>query len=220
MTISPAPDDKSSMTLSPPNKPVTQINNLIEYLIPYSSLFSIKTGETIQYSNGTEKQCFLLHKGVVTQHRQGDGLVLSTDAAPFVFGLSNQFSLRDTVYLRGEEPCLLSRLSLEKAVEVIAEKALWESQSRLLAFESSRLYDQCARTAKMSSYDIIRDQLLELMNEPQSVRLNITAANYIKSRCFLSRSGIMRILSELRTGGYIKIDRGILLQINHLPLKY
>lgn len=30
----------------------------------------------------------------------------------------------------------------------------------------------------------------------------------------------MRILAELRTGNYITMERGILLDINHLPRKY
>jgi hypothetical protein len=30
----------------------------------------------------------------------------------------------------------------------------------------------------------------------------------------------MRILAELRTGKYITMERGILLDINHLPRKY
>ncbi|WP_190324619.1 helix-turn-helix domain-containing protein, partial [Enterobacter ludwigii] len=36
----------------------------------------------------------------------------------------------------------------------------------------------------------------------------------------LSRSGIMRILAELRTGKYITMDRGVLIEVNHLPRKY
>ncbi|HDR2347354.1 helix-turn-helix domain-containing protein, partial [Enterobacter kobei] len=52
------------------------------------------------------------------------------------------------------------------------------------------------------------------------IRLNTTAAAYIKSRTYLSRSGIMRILSELRTGKYITMERGVLLDIHHLPRKY
>ncbi len=72
----------------------------------------------------------------------------------------------------------------------------------------------------MSSYEIIRFQLQELMNESERIRTSITAANYIKSRTYLSRSGIMRIIAELREAGYIELNRGILVAIKHLPLKY
>lgn len=72
----------------------------------------------------------------------------------------------------------------------------------------------------MSAYDIIRFQLVELMQEPEAIRQNITAAACIKIRSWLSRSGIMRILAELRTGKYIIMDRGVLIEINHLHRKY
>ena len=65
-----------------------------------------------------------------------------------------------------------------------------------------------------------RKRLVELMQEPEAIRQNITAAAYIKSRTYLSRSGIMRILAELRTGKYITMERGVLVEIHHLPRKY
>lgn len=36
----------------------------------------------------------------------------------------------------------------------------------------------------------------------------------------LSRSTIMKVLAQLKQGGYVKIDNGILKEISHLPLRY
>jgi hypothetical protein len=83
--------------------------------------------------------------------------------------------------------------------------------SNLLIYTASRVYEHCAQISQMSAYDIIRFQLVELMQEPEAIRLNMTAAAYIKSRTYLSRSGIMRILAELRTGKYITMERGVLM---------
>ena len=58
------------------------------------------------------------------------------------------------------------------------------------------------------------------MQEPEAIRKNTTAAAYIKSRTYLSRSGVIRILAELRTGKYITMERGVLIDIHHLPRKY
>ncbi|SQI91360.1 cyclic nucleotide-binding domain-containing protein [Klebsiella oxytoca] len=59
------------------------------------------------------------------------------------------------------------------------------------------------------------------MQESAEIRQSITAANYIQSRTFLSRSSIMKILAELKKGSYITTERGILLQIKQgIPLKY
>ena len=97
---------------------------------------------------------------------------------------------------------------------------LWEHFSKLLIYTASRVYEHCSQISQMSAYDIIRFQLVELMQEPEAIRQNITAAAYIKSRTYLSRSGVMRILAELRTGKYITMERGVLIDIHHLPRKY
>jgi hypothetical protein len=73
--------------------------------------------------------------------------------------------------------------------------------------------------SQLSAYEIIRTHLFELMNEPASVRNNITAANYIMDHSLLSRSGIMLILSKLKAEGYIHISRGVLTEIVNLPDK-
>jgi hypothetical protein len=104
-----------------------------------------------------------------------------------------------------------SRVSLECFNHVVAQQNLWEHFSKLLIYTASRVYEHCAQISQMSAYDIIRFQLVELMQEPDAIRQNITAAAYIKSRTYLSRSGIMRILAELRTGKYITMERGVLL---------
>lgn len=111
-------------------------------------------------------------------------------------------------------------LALASFNQIIANDNLWEHFARLLMYSASRVYEHCAMISQLSAYDIICTQLVELMQEPESIREHTTAANYIKSRTWLSRSGIMRILSELRTGGYITMQRGVLQEINHLPLKY
>jgi hypothetical protein len=58
------------------------------------------------------------------------------------------------------------------------------------------------------------------MSEPETIRNSVTIAYYVQSRTFLSRSSIMKILAQLKTGGYIITDKGLLLAINHIPLKY
>lgn len=57
------------------------------------------------------------------------------------------------------------------------------------------------------------------MTEPEEIRQKMTAANYILSRSFLSRSGTMKILSYLKQAGFIDLRRGILMEISELPEK-
>ncbi|WP_416173619.1 helix-turn-helix domain-containing protein [Enterobacter kobei] len=48
----------------------------------------------------------------------------------------------------------------------------------------------------------------------------MTAERYIRNKTPLSRSGVMKILSSLKSGGYINIEQGKLISIGVLPKKY
>ncbi|MGK3224034.1 helix-turn-helix domain-containing protein [Enterobacter soli] len=200
-------------------KPFAHIDKLIAHALPFAEKFVILKGEVVQYYSDDVRQCLLLLSGSVALHRRGDGIVLNSESAPFVLGVSSQFS-SEHLYVRALESTELARVSLECFNQIVANDDLWEQFSRMLVYTASRVYEHCAQISQMSAYDIIRFQLVELMQEKEAIRHNITAAAYIKSRTYLSRSGIMRILAELRTGGYITMQRGILHDIHHLPRKY
>jgi len=71
-----------------------------------------------------------------------------------------------------------------------------------------------------TAYELIRKHLLELMDEDESFRERITAERYIRDKTQLSRSGVMRILADLKAGGYVEMEEGRLIKINKLPTKY
>lgn len=200
-------------------KPLRHIEKLIENMLPDAEKIILSKGEVVQYYRNDSRQCFLLTHGSVALHRRGDGIILNSESAPFILGVSSQFS-SEHLYVRALETSEMASVSLDCFNQVVARQNLWEHFSHLLIYTASRVYEHCAQISQMSAYDIIRFQLVELMQEPEAVRLNITAAAYIKSRTYLSRSGIMRILAELRTGKYITMERGVLIDIRHLPRKY
>lgn len=201
-------------------KPVLSINTIIEQTSPFGTSFKANKGEILRYYSGSKRTCYILHEGSVTLNRRGDAMVLNSEQAPFILGVSNQFAQSENLYIRVNENAVISRLPLERFNLLIESFGLWESLCKLLVYTASRVYEHCTLISQMSSYEIIRFQLQELMNESERIRTSITAANYIKSRTYLSRSGIMRILAELREAGYIELNRGILVTLHHLPLKY
>lgn len=203
-----------------PFKPILDIEKIVEQLSPFGSVFKANKGEILRYHSGKNRICYLLLEGSVTLNRRGDGMVLNSEQSKFILGVSNQFSHSENLYIRINENAVLSRLPLERFNLLIESFGLWESLCKLLVYTASRVYEHCTLISQMSSYEIIRYQLMELMNESERIRGNITAANYIKSRTYLSRSGIMRILAELRDAGFIQLNRGILVMINDLPIKF
>ncbi|WP_170973609.1 winged helix-turn-helix transcriptional regulator [Citrobacter sp. wls710] len=212
---------ESSMYHALPIKPVEHIINIIEKLKPNANICETKYRQIINYKSNNSHQCYLLLNGTIAIFRQRDGFMLNSEVAPFIFGLSNQLAESEYLFMRSEECSTVAAIPLEKANEIIADEDLWESLSRLLIYTAGRVYDHCTRISAPTSYDIIRSQLYELIRESDEFRQHITAANYIQSRTFLSRSSIMKILAELKKGGYIVTERGVLKQIQqNIPLKY
>ncbi|APW88159.1 cyclic nucleotide-binding protein [Klebsiella variicola] len=213
------PPENHDKSLALELKPFRHIETLIKHVLPAAERVVIGRGDVVHYYKDDIRQCFLLLQGSVALHRRGDGIVLNSESAPFILGVSSQFS-SEHLYVRALETSEIARVPLDCFNHIVAHLDLWEHFSKLLIYTASRVYEHCAQISQMSAYDIIRFQLVELMQEPDAIRQKITAAAYIKSRTYLSRSGIMRILAELRTGKYITMERGILLDINHLPRKY
>ncbi|HKN02988.1 MAG TPA: helix-turn-helix domain-containing protein [Buttiauxella sp.] len=201
-------------------KPIAEIEQLITSLNIKSNKFETKPRQIINYMDSNERKCYLLHKGSVSLYRTVDGMVLNTESAPYVFGMSTQLTDPDYIYIKTHDESEVSWMSLEVANEIIAQENLWKNLSALLIYTVTRVYDHCTKISSLSSYDLIRYQLYELMSETQEIRSSVSIANYIQSRTFLSRSSIMKILAQLKTGGYITTERGCLIGINNIPLKY
>ena len=159
-------------------------------MLPCAQRRILARGDVVQYYNNDIRQCFLLIHGSVALHRRGDGIVLNSESSPFILGVSSQFS-SEHLYVRALETSELAGVSLDTFNRVVTQHNLWEHFSHLLIYTASRVYEHCAQISQMSAYDIIRFQLVELMQEPEAIRLGITAAAYILSRTYLSRSGVM-----------------------------
>lgn len=201
-------------------KPIADIAHLIENIEPFCEPFKAKKGEILRYGIRGKRTCYLLHEGSVTLNRRGDGMVMNSEKSVFILGVSNQLSQTENLYIRVTENARMSRLSLERFNLVIESCNVWQSLCKLLVYTASRIYDHSSAISQMSSYEIIRFQLQELMRESEQTRCSITAANYILSRTYLSRSGVMRIIATLRDAGCITLERGVLVRIDSLPLKY
>ncbi|SNY71451.1 cAMP-binding domain of CRP or a regulatory subunit of cAMP-dependent protein kinases [Enterobacter sp. CC120223-11] len=162
--------------------------------------------------------CYIILSGSVSVIRNSDKRVLVNISAPLILGL-NIFG-EDTIHIKLLSECQVGELPLETAMEIIRTRNLWEQMTYYMMSFSKKIWISSEMLSAGSSYDLIKYQLTELMKEPEDYRNNISADLYIKNKTNLSRSGIMRILAELKKGGYIVMLRGILLKINQLPPKF
>ncbi|WP_049292243.1 helix-turn-helix domain-containing protein [Franconibacter helveticus] len=198
-------------------KPLAEIEAILDKVSPFAEPFIATRGEVLQYNISGKHQSYLLHSGSITLNRRGDGMILKKESAPFILGVSNQYSSNGSLYVKAIENSQLSRLSAERFNLLIGSYNLWQELSYLLIYNASSMYAHSAMNSQMSSYDLIRFQLNELMNEPDNIRQSTTAANYILNRTYLSRSSVMRIIASLRNEGYITLQRGVLVHLANLP---
>lgn len=212
------PLDYLNSTLA--KKPLEHIKTLMDSIAPYGEKITPVKGEVLRYQVNGKRYCYLLESGSISLNRRGDGMVLNSEKSPFIMGVSNQSAYGDRLYVRALEKSELTRLPLERFNLLVQKYSLWESTCALLIYTSSRIFEHCTMIAKMSSYDIVKFQLNQLMNESPSFRTNITAATYIKERTYLSRSSIMRIISDLKSAGLLSMEKGVLIELKQLPPRY
>lgn len=197
------------------NEPSPYGKQLVEALLPYGETRRYSKGVRLELLKGDVKLCHLLISGSFEVHRSADDLRIVTIPAPVVIGLG----VHDA-YLIMAEPCKVATLTLEETERHIAEKNLWELVTHQMMLITNKLYTYSKQLSAPTVYELICNQLIELLNEPEEMRKKIPVERYIREKAHVSRSSVMKILSDLKTGGYIVIDDGRLIEIRHLPSKY
>lgn len=192
----------------------------ISHLLPDCTTRRTARGERLDLQISGQGMCYLILEGTVAVYRRSDDMMLSTARSPAVFGLANLTDIYFNDYLKTVSPCLIGTLTTERLNEIIKEKALWGLLSKQLMFVYSRLYNDVMPQGAPTAYEMIRQQLMKLMEEEESYRLGVTAERYIREKTQLSRSGVMRILADLKNGGFIEMEEGRLIRINKLPARY
>ena len=193
---------------------------LIDVLLPHAIVKRYPPGSKKLFTVNGECYCYILLEGHLAMHRATDHRLVSNISPPALIGLHNMPEKPLNDYIKTLESSLLALISVKNIFPLIAENNLWETLARYLVFVVNQYYAISMDTSSSSAYNLIKTQLIQLINEDEYVRLNTTAEKYIREKTGLSRSGIMRVLAELKFGGNIKIERGVLMEIKRLPLKY
>lgn len=216
--------NRSTMPAPLPISTITQPSpysrELVDKLLPFAEVKRILARKRLFLSTGQKNYCYLILSGQVILHRDDDDLAMTTINAPSLIGVGNMATRSMNGYIKLLTTSDIGILSLERTFDIIRENDLWELLTMHMMVVTSKLYVSNKMLTAPTSYDIIKSQLIELMSENEKYRNNITAENYIRDKTNLSRSGIMRILSELKEGGYIEINRGILIKVHQLPEKF
>lgn len=165
--------------------------------------------------------CYFVRKGAVSMYRQPGDILVELFDAPTLRGAIPLPEGTESIYtMKVIVPSEIAVISREELFELLHRHRLWELFARHQMAINSIVIEKIFKLTAPTTYNIVRHQLYELINMPEEVRDNILAETYIRSKTRISRSGIMRILSDLKDGGYIVIAKGILKEVHHLPENY
>lgn len=196
------------------------VHLLVDHLKRGAEVKHILPRRRLSMQVGNERFCYVILKGRVTWHRRSDDLTMVTITAPALAGIGNLQQMHMDGYIKTQVACDIVILKMATAHDIISANQLWEPLAKHMMVIAGKLYESNEQLSAPSAYNIVRAQLNELFNESPAVRNNITAERYIREKTHLSRSGVMRILAELKEGGYIEMRRGVLINIVKLPEKY
>lgn len=201
-------------------KPEDHIVQLITAVSVPSRVQDGRERQIISLLQYAEPMCFILHEGTAALYRAQDHLLMANLKAPAAVGLNLLLEKSLDLYLQSRGAIRYEIIPQAEFTGVIREKNLWESLAYSYMFTTLRLLDTHFTSTGISTYGLVRNHLLALMEEPEELRIATNACDYIQEKTMLSRSGIMKMLGELKKGGHIELQRGVLTGINKLPLKY
>lgn len=201
-----------------PVKPLESTQRLVDLLSPYADDYAIAQAPGLNQKlpdyASSEPHVLIVCKGGINIFRKSDSLLLGTSAAPALFGLQQSFFKFNTFSCISKTGNELKIIPLDLAISLIEKHQLWRD---VMAYQGYIHDQQSYRDmvfVQNSTYEVICMLLIELERISLEQRSKIGVATYILERSLIARSGVMKILSALRTGGYIDMEKGKLIRIN------
>lgn len=194
--------------------------DLIDVLTPYVVFEDVPPRTQLYFSIDGVNMCYILQSGLVKIGRRTDDFVISSLPTPNIMGITNMIPDASGLFLETLSVAKIATLRSERAHEIIAENNAWKLLVGHITKITTNLFKNNVIMTAPTSYDVLKFQLLALMREPDNLRQSTSAAKYILERTRLSRSTVMKMLAQLKQGGYIEMEDGVLKAVHRLPDKY
>lgn len=208
------------MTPLSTNQSAQYVQILVDTLLPFAEVKIIQPNRRLYFNSNNTNYCYFIMDGLMGVYSDKNDLMLGAVTPPSLYGLSRLVSQDIDFYLKTITRSTIGKMPLELTEKLISEHNLWETVSKFILAQSGKLYTLHKQVTAPSAYEIVRTQLLMLMREKPDLRLRMTAELYIRNKTTLSRSRVMQVLSDLNKGGYIKLERGVLIDVYTIPEKY
>lgn len=207
-------------------KPEAEVRRIIDCLLPAATPVVTQGGGAIDMALLSKGEgdlvVVLLLKGQINFIRTvSEGILFGAAYAPAVLGLQGSEFRKNSFKYVAQGDCHISFLSRETAIDLISEQRLTREVLNYHAYIADMEVKYSTRLINKTAYEIVCTLLLELTELPEAVRRKTSVAKFILERSNMGRSGMMRILADLRKGDYIDIQNGKLVAIlKTLPRYY
>lgn len=212
---------RSNLLMKEIQRPDETLRRLHDALLPCATPGHVSKIRRLPDRSGGEEVIWLVSTGTLSVFRIHDDLTIAVSEGPLVAGLQEIFVPFRRHYFRVSQDATISSLTVAKAREILGREGLWEDVAEVFAYYMRLMAYRDEHLVSRTSYTAIRTKLLEYMEKREVLMRNRTGiVTYIRSTTPLSRSQIYNILSALNQGGYIKMSRGKLLAVVHLPEQF
>lgn len=204
-------------------KPLESIHRLMTAFVSISKpyLLDSKNIEARLKGKDAEFDVYLLTKGRVDIWREVDNRLVETAFAPSILGLQGSVYRSQHYHLKFPAGAEVSTIPLQAAMEIIELQSLWRDVFYYQGYLNDRQLHHESLLINSSTYEIVCLFLKDLSHYSDSECAKLSVADYILQRSNLARSGVMKVLADLRFGGYIDIQHGKLIKIlNNFPRNY
>jgi len=194
--------------------------DLIDVLSPFVTFEKVPSQRRLYYTVDGVKMCYIIRSGLIKVCRNADEFVMATLPTPNIAGITDMIPDTSGVYLELQDEADIAILTTARAQQLIAETNSWELLAKHITKVTTNLFNNNIIMTAPTTYEVVKFHLIMLIQEPASVREKTSAVKYILERTRLSRSTVMKMLAQLKQGGYIQLEDGILVTLNHLPARY
>lgn len=207
-------------------RPVDAIERILTHFPP-SRPFLLNSGETFPRRNNkkiTMPNTYFLLEGTmmccIGSGSEKQNLFLAM--GPNIINIDNLNIAHLEFSLESVTPCLIDSISYTDFQRVISENNLWQDMYEITIHRIRYFGMRVLAAGMQSSYEIIRTYLLYLENETAfNMKQRYTVVKFMQTFTRLSRSMILRVLAELKIGGFIELENGKLIRIcRKLPEKF
>lgn len=203
-------------------KPLTQLEAIRSRLVEVGKKFTLPADKELStFREDNTPLIWFFSEGSIVLHREMDDLLMELVSAPTLIGLANIFHTTQIKYrIITKTECQGFTLPANIAFEVIEKNKLWQPACHWATYLLRNFEHRDARFIGTTAYSQIRTTLLTMDSWSSDLRARTGVINFVQKKTKISRSVIAEVLSALRKGNYIEMDKGKLISISRLPVSY